>query len=379
MKKFVVIVSDAFRYEMAEELMERIAGTKHVANLSPMLAMLPTETKYCKPSLLPHNELRLVGNEMSVDGKVLTTIDERTAQLRKNLHDAACISYKDVMNYTNVMDQRPFFKEHPVVYIFHNTIDDYGHIGNVTDACAKAIDELATLVERLHASWNVVNVFVTADHGFLYNDITFAEKDKNSITEANIEKKTRYYLTIGDSPAEGIVKFPLAAVSSIKAPEIFYVATPEGTNRLAAPGGYEFAHGGASLQEMVVPLIYSRQKRSDKTEKVGVALMDHNLNMVSSRLKFRLIQSDAVSMNLTERTVVCQIFDDDKPVSEEKKVVLNSSDANNLNNRLFEVVMKAHGSCTKPMLRLKVWDEEQPLNPLITETVKNNTIIEQDF
>ena len=53
-KKVAVIVSDALRYEIAQELIGELAKSRHIASLKPALAMLPTETKYCKPALLPH-------------------------------------------------------------------------------------------------------------------------------------------------------------------------------------------------------------------------------------------------------------------------------------------------------------------------------------
>lgn len=110
---------------------------------------------------------------------------------------------------------------------------------------------------------NVANVLLTADHGFLYNDMKFEEKDKHSIKESAIEKKTRYYLTDSNDGFEDIVKSPLDKVSSIKSTTPLQVAVPIGTNRLAAPGGYNFAHGGASLQEMIIPVIRSQQKRTN--------------------------------------------------------------------------------------------------------------------
>lgn len=379
-KKLVVIVSDALRYEMAQELMDMMAGTKHVARLSPMLAMLPTETKYCKPALLPHNKLSLTGDNMTVDGKVLTTKEDRQALLQSYYPYAVCLNYEEIMDGSTVMSKRDLFKGNPLlVYIFHNTIDNAGHDGDVATACHRALNELKDLVEKLHASWNVVNVIVTSDHGFLYNDIPFEAKDKHSITEVSIEKKTRYYLTPSHGKIEGVSKFPLNKVSGISTTELIEVVVPDGTNRFAAPGGYQFAHGGASLQEMIVPVIYSRQQRSDKTEKVGVALMDHNLILVSSRLKLRLIQSDPVTMTRTERTVVCQVFDGDNPVTEPKSVKLTSTDATNLNNRLYEISLRQTVTDARSTLQLRIWDKDEPLNPLVTETVKNNTILEQDF
>lgn len=379
--KQVVIVSDALRYEVAAELMQQLAKEKHVATLSAYRTMLPTETKYCKPSLLPYHCLKLQGADMTVDGQVLTTTEQRTDHLTKYRDDAICVKYEDVMNGES-QSIRELFKR-PLVYIFHDTIDEASHSQSpfeVIAACRKAIEQLSVLVRRLHATWNVTNVLITADHGFLYNDMRFEEKDKHSVTDSDIEKKTRYYLTTNSSEVEGVVKFPMEAVAGIIAPDV-YVAVPLGTNRLAASGGYNFAHGGASLQEMIIPLIRSQQRRTNKTGKVGVALMSHNLTMVSSRLKFQLIQSEAVSMTVMERKIVCQIFLGDEALTSEWELVLNSTDAVNLNNRVYEVTMNLIKSVTNSVLELRVYDADDTgrLNPLIRETVKNNTMIEQDF
>lgn len=144
-------------------------------------------------------------------------------------------------------------------------------------------------------------------------------------------------------------------------------------------GGYQFAHGGATLEEMIVPVIYSKLKKVNKTEKVEATLMNHNLNMVSSRLKFNIIQSEAVSMTKMERVLICCVYDGDKKVTEEKTVTLNSPDKDNLNNRVFEVTLDLKVSNASSMLQLRIYDKDDPLNPIIKETVKNNTFIEQDF
>lgn len=378
--KQVVIISDALRYEVASELMQELAKEKHVATLIPYQAMLPTETKYCKPALLPHHLLELQGADMAVDGLILSTTEQRTQHLNKYKEGAICIKYEDVMN-GEVTAMRELFKR-PLVYIFHDTIDDASHSQNpfeVIHSCRKAIEQLTVLVKKLHASWNVSSVLITSDHGFLYNDKKFEDKDKHSINETAIEKKTRYYLTGSNAKVDGIVKFPIDEVSAITAAQPTFVAVPEGTNRLAAPGGYNFAHGGAALQEMIIPVIKSQQRRTDKTEKVNVSLMSHNLNMVSSRLKFQIIQSEAVSMTVMERRIICCIYNGDEPVTAEKEILLNSPDATNLNNRVYDVTMNLNKSVTSSVLQLRIYDVDDRLNPLVRETIKNNTIIEQDF
>ena len=360
--------------------MQELAKEKHIATLVPYKAMLPTETKYCKTALLPHRTLELQGAEMLIDGQVLVTTEQRTAHLARYKDGAVCVKYEDVMNGDQTSNRELF--KHPLVYIFHDVIDENSHPQNpfeIIRSCRTAINQLTALVKRLHATMNVANVVVTADHGFIYNDIRFEEKDKHSISEACIEKKTRYYLTNSMMQIDGIVKMPLEKVSGITSSSPTYVAVPVGTNRLAAPGGYNFAHGGAALQEMIIPVIRSRERQTDKTEKVGVSLMNHNLNMVSSRLKFHLIQSEAVSMTVMERKVVCQVFNGDNPVTIEKELLLNSADSANLNNRVFEVTLNLSKSVSSSVLQLRIYDVDDRLNPLIKETVKNNTMIEQDF
>lgn len=378
--KKVVIICDALRYEVAAELMQELSKEKHIAQLSAMRAMLPTETKFCKLALLPHRKLELQGAEMLVDGQLLTTIDQRTTHVNRYREGALCINYEDVMNGVS-MTVREIFKR-PLVYIFYNTIDEASHSQSpfeVINACRTAIEQLTVLVKRLHSSWNVTNVILTSDHGFIYNDMKFKEKDKHSLSEEFIEKKTRYYLTNNSGVVESVSKYPLDMVSAMITNEPTYVSVPTGTNRLAASGGYNFAHGGAALQEMIIPVIHSSRKRIDKTEKVGVSLMNHNLNMVSSQLKFQLIQTEAVNMTIIERAVSCCIYNGDKPVTIEKKVLLNSSDSDNLNNRVYDVTLNLNKSVTGSMLQLRICDIDDQLNPLIKETVKNNTIIEQDF
>lgn len=378
--KKVVIVSDALRFEVAKELMQELSKEKHMATISAMRAMLPTETKYCKLALFPHHSLEFQGKEMLVDGQVLNDVEKRTLHLNRYQENAICVNYEDIMNASQ-QTAREICKR-PLVYILHNTIDEASHTQSpfeVIRACRTAIEQLAVLIKRLHSTWNVTNVIVTSDHGFVYNDMVFEEKDKHSINEDYIEKKTRYYLTNNCSSSEGIAKYPIQAVSGIKSASETYVAVPIGTNRMAASGGYNFAHGGATLQEMILPVICSVRKKTEKTEKVGVSLMSHNLNMVSSQVKFHIIQTEAVSMTVMERKIVCCIYDGDEPVTMEKELTLDSPDSDNLNNRVYEMNLNLIKSVQSGMLQLRIYDVDDKLNPLLKETVKNNTIIEQDF
>jgi len=383
-KKVVVIVSDALRYEVAQELIGVLAKRKHIAHLNLGIAMLPSETKFCKPALLPHRELRLYGEEngtqnMGVDNRILDSTAKRTEQVDSYRSGAICVDYEVVGKYEQEKNREIF--KHPLVYVMHNAIDDKSHgatAKEVADSCRDAINELEMLVHKIHETYNVTEVYITSDHGFLFNDQDFKEKDKHKVTEEVLEKSSRYYLTTFADTVPGIVKFPLSEVSEMNA-EGIYVAVPEGTNRLAAPsGGYLFTHGGASLQELIIPVIVSRQERENTKPSVGVMVLDRNLSIQASRLRFKLLQTDAVSMDMNGRTVEVALYYNDQAVTPVKKFVLDNTDVI-LDNRKVLVDLTLNQNVDAKVLQLKVYDKDNPLNPLIKENVMNNTLIGNDF
>lgn len=376
--KTAVIISDALRYEMAVELMERLNGKKHVATLEPCLAMLPTETKYCKPSLLPHDELECTGTDMTVDGEVLTSTDQRTAHLKNYIDSALCITYKKLMSLSKT-EKRDVFKN-KLVYVFHGTIDDNCHGCNLTtyaSACKNAIDELVQLIAYIHDGGNVTEVYLTADHGYLYNDMFFEEKDKQGIKEEAVENTTRYFISENETVNTGITKFPLKSVSAMKGD--YYVGVPTGTNRLYQKGGdYQFAHGGASLQELVIPILHSKYKEFNTKHKVTVSLLEPVLTIASSRLKAHLVQGEAVSMAAQELTVECAVYVGDEAVTPVKVITLNSTDEEMGASRIFEVDLTVTQSAMSKIMQFKVFRQGDSLNPLIVKNIVNNTLIEQD-
>lgn len=383
-KKVVVIVSDALRYEMAEQLIEEMAKKHHIAKLNCGLAMLPTETKYCKPALLPHKSLKLYGNttdqNMSVDDKILSDTAKRSTHISNYKDGAICVSFSEVSEY--IQDKNREIFKHSLVYIFHDDIDNIGHRGTtkqITQACSQAIKELATLMYKIMSSYNVTEIYATADHGFLFNDIDFSDKDKHKIDEDTLERSTRYYLTCSDIKVQGIVKFPLTDVSGMENTENVFVATPEGTNRLAAPsGGYGFTHGGASLQEILIPVISCKQEREDIKQAVGVMLLNRNLSIQASRLRFDLLQTEPVNMDMKERKINIALYWNDNIVTAKKEITIDKTDQV-LDNRKYTMDLTLNQHVDAKVLQLKIYDDKDNLNPLIKENITNNTLIENDF
>ena len=132
------------------------------------------------------------------------------------------------------------------------------------------------------------------------------------------------------------------------------------------------------MQEMIIPVITSSLKKTSLKQKVNPILMTKNLSIVSSRLKFILIQDEAISGEFIEREIVCGLYENEELMCPEISMSLNSSDIN-LTNRQISIELILNKLTRGQILKLRVYDVEDLLNPLIEENVRNNTLIEQDF
>jgi hypothetical protein len=379
--KQVVIISDGLRYEVAQELYYEMAKSRHEASIDAVLGMLPSETEYTKCALLPHQSLRYADNTMLVDDQHLVSTEQRKKQVQKFVPNAHCVQMKEVLQ--NSKEQNRELVKYDLLVVFQDVIDEIGHKDDtekLTQACEQCVSELERAVRKLHDA-NSNSIWITSDHGFVFNDFQLGDTNKLKAIEDKgtvLEKKSRYILSTSDEQFHGIMRFPLEEVSGMTGN--INVAVPIGTVRIKASNtSYRYAHGGAALQEMIVPVLHSRNKDENKKEKVGVTILGQKLNMVSSRLKFKVIQSEAVDMNTVARTVACAVFDGDTAVTTEKKLTLNSTDAVNFNNRIFEVELTLSKPVTNRLLQLRIWDVDDKLNPLAKANVTNSTLIEPDF
>ena len=375
--KVAVVVSDALRYEVALEVMDRINADRGSVTMVAGIARLPSETKYTKAALLPHSSIEFaIGQNLRLDGdKATESTAEREKILQSHCADGRCVTAKD-LDQMGRDEKRELFK-HKVVYVFHGTIDDNGH-GDATGrdvarTCRAAVDELFSLIKTIQNTCNVNNLWLVADHGFLLCDRDIPDGAKIPVEDAEcpIEKSTRYYFTQKGDAIHGIAKFAL--------PGGAFVATPSGARRFKANGGYSFVHGGASLQEVVIPVMHSRLLGSGAYQargKVGVSILGADLRVQSSRLRFDILQNEAVSADVQERTVRCALYVESTPVSNVVEVKLDSHSAS-LDDRKKSVELVLTGSAPG-ILTLKVFGEVDSLNALAEKTVTNNTLIEHD-
>ena len=376
--KVAVVVSDALRYELALEVMDRLNAERGSVTMEVGIARLPTETKYTKSALLPHSSIEFALEQpLRLDGgKPAVTTADRQKVLQAHCADGLCVTAKELSGKTQA-EKREIFK-HKLVYVFHDAIDESGHGGGLTGQalatrCREAVDELVSLIRNIQNTCNVNHLWLVSDHGFLMCDRDVPDTEKIVVEDAeNAKEKTqRYYFTRNGDVLHGVVK--------VAVQDGWFAAMPAGTRRFKANGNYTFVHGGASLQEVVIPMMHSRLLGTDATrnrEKVGVTILGSVLQVQSSRLKFELLQNEAVSAEVQERTVRCALFADSGCVSSEVEVKLDST-SGSPDERKKSVELVLNGTAPG-ILTLKVFGVGDSLNALQEKTVTNNTLIEVD-
>ncbi|MDD5277350.1 MAG: BREX-1 system phosphatase PglZ type A [Methylovulum sp.] len=333
-KRVFVIISDAFRFEVAEELAQAINSNSRIkASLSSMLGVLPSYTGLGMAALLPHQRLAYKINsnlELVADGKPVSTTEQRGAYL--DPYAGAAIKAEDLLAMGKDKG-REFVRDRRLIYIYHDRIDLIGDKQSsetkTFEAAADTVIELAQLVKFIVNSLNGYNVLVTADHGFIYQESALAEADKSALSdkpEGTLLAKKRYLLGQGLRGNDKVWSGNTALTAGTEPEGSLDFWLPKGVNRFHFAGGARFVHGSAMPQEIVVPVITVRSTESElaKTKVVGISLLGASNKVVTNTQRFEFIQNEAVSERVLPRILVICLRDGDQPISNEQTITFDS-------------------------------------------------------
>lgn len=347
-KRIFVVISDAFRYEVAEELVQDInSKSRFKAKLSSQLGVLPSYTSLGMAALLPHETLAYKFNsnlDVMADGLPVSTIEQRSNHLGK--FGGVAIKAEDLLALGKDKG-REFVRDRRLVYVYHDRIDLIGDKqGSETktfEAAADTLTELSQLVGFIINSLNGSTVLVTADHGFIYQESPLEEADKSTLDakpEGTLRAKKRYLLGqgIGASSKAWCGNTALTAGTTPEGSLDFWV--PKGASRFHFAGGARFVHGSAMPQEIVVPVITVRESEAEhaKTRAVEFSLLGASNKVVTNTQRFEFIQTEPVSERVLPRTVLVGIRDGEKLISDEQKLTFDS-DSQLLDERKRSVIL----------------------------------------
>ena len=337
-QKVVVIISDAFRYEVAEEALREIRKLNRFdAELSAIIGALPSYTQLGMAALLPHQSLSFKGDGALIlaDGEETSGLAARGKLLAKGRKGdrSKVISFEDMMNMRSDAGKE-LFRNHDIVYVYHNHIDAIADKAATEDrlpeAAQKAIEDLTTLVRKL-TSANFSNILITADHGFLYQHRAL---DETSYSIADLQgdeiivRNRRYVIGRGLEPTPGMTKF---SAEQLGLSGNMDVLISNSVNRLRRQGaGARFVHGGASLQEIVVPVLRVGKRRKSDLAQVEVQIIISGKSQITSgQIAVTLYQAQAVSEKIQSRALLAGIYAlDDTLISDEHQLTFDFTSGN---------------------------------------------------
>ncbi len=312
--KIAVIISDALRYEIGEELARIIQEEdRYTAELDPMLACLPSYTQLGMAALLPHTSKIIVkdGN-VQLDGQSAAGTENRAKILARNSKEQATAVKASEFLQMSRDESRELAKACHVLFVYHNQIDAAGDKleteERVFDAAEDALPELLTILKKL-AGANFSNILITSDHGFIHQNQPL-EKSEFSAEDVQggeiIVRNRRFVVGKGFKPNRSMKEFSAHALGL---EGNFSVMIPKSINRLRLQGsGSRYVHGGASLQEVVLPLIKVNKKRASDLRPVDVDVINAASVITAGQLSVAFYQSEPVSGKTSARTLRAGIF-----------------------------------------------------------------------
>ncbi|WP_170339702.1 BREX-1 system phosphatase PglZ type A [Ruegeria arenilitoris] len=320
-QKVAVIISDALRFEVAEECLREIRKLNRFdAELKPMLSSLPSYTQLGMAALLPNKDLSLVpdgsGTVLSFGEPTQGTANRQKILAKGRDGDRVKAMKNEDFMALRTDEGKELFRDHDTLYIYHNRIDAVGDKLQTEDrlpeAAEGAIEDLTKLVRKL-SSANFSNILITADHGFIYQHRALDESDFSVAEPAGDEilvRNRRFVIGRGLKENSGMKKFSsqdLGLTGEID------VLVPNSINRLRVKGaGSRFVHGGASLQEVIIPVLRVGKQREADVDQVEVRIIVSGRNLISSgQTAITLYQEQPMSEKRQPRQLLAGIYSAD--------------------------------------------------------------------
>lgn len=343
-----VVISDALRFEVAAELSEVLSHTtKGKATLEAVQAVFPSITKFGMAALLPGKELTISDKmEVSLDGISTGSTANRSAILNAANPDSVAVTYTDLLQMKKI-ERRALVQGKEIVYIYHNTIDAIGDKPatetKVFEACDAAISELNAILRIIVNDLSGINIFITADHGFLYTYKPLEESQKisrHTFSGEFYELGRRYALVPLETSADYLL--PVKTEREIGGIPMKGYA-PQDTVRIKVQGGGDnYVHGGISLQEMVVPVIVYKGMRSGYKQYVevqnpGLSLISESRKVSNLIFSLDFLQKQPVGEKVQASSYTLHFTDDvGVPVSDTQTVIADKT-SSNASERVFRV------------------------------------------
>ncbi len=390
--KIAAIISDAFRFEAAHDLFKHLQrDSKNEVAITAMLTGLPSNTKFGMSNLLPRSKgVEAVYDDnknalsIRIGGISTEGLANRRAILKQISEQNEVITDVALMNM-NEETGRGFFNlendEDPkVVYIYHNEIDETGDSKKSESRSFESVESTILYLHRVLKKLNSLNVYqiwITADHGFIYNERKLRDSDYEDLPKIAGETDIRFVLS-----KTGTIN--LSDTTNLETD--VKITLPRGINRFRKQGSsMQYVHGGTSLQELIVPVIRYSRARLDKFSTVKVRLLNEDkLTIQANALKLLFLQEQAIGNQLKPSKWSVGLFDMSglKRLSTEEEEIVFDSDSPTPTGRMKTLTLRLNTEGSRSNFSyLYIYDlvgDPKRLNPKVKKRIDFDTLMEID-
>lgn len=364
-ERVIVIISDAFRYEVGKELVERFKYDEKVeAKIKPQIGVLPSYTSLGMAALLPNKSIEITADyEVYVDGKPTNNLIERNTILQSKNSKSDCIQYDELIKMKK-QEMREFFAGKEIIYIYHNQIDARGDELNTEDevfvACYEAMEEIEDIIKKLTNNISATRFIVTSDHGFIYTRNRNKESDKIDRFFEKEDKINRRFI-ISENSYDILGTKNMIVSDVLENYDERIITTPLTSNIFKIQGGGQnFVHGGSSPQEIIVPVIEIKTiTGAVEVDKVKISLISMISKITSLLLSLDFVQQEPVSDIIKPATYKISFVDKDGELISNEEIYTAKSKSKDSSDRIFNLKFR---------LRNKKYSTNEEYYFVITDT-----------
>jgi len=389
--KTVVIISDALRYELGFELYnDLLADSKNNVSIEPCLASIPSYTNLGMSNLLPNSGITVEKGDADLVFKInekTTVSTNREKILQMSEPESATLDFTQLKKMSK-NEKRAFFKDYRVTYIYHDWIDVIGDKKRTEyetfEATTKAIEDIKWMIRNISGELGIAHVYVTSDHGFLFNHTELQESSREVLPKAKGYNRDHVRFVVSDEFEGKVDGYKMNMKDTTNIDTDLQIAVPRAINRYRKQGnvGVQFVHGGASVQELLTPVVKFYKNKKELLQVVTFKRIDQTDKITSGSLKITLLQDQPVSNESKSAEVIFGLYSDTGELfSNEVKVHFNST-SSNPRERMFDVILTLNSvGSNASFCYLKAFDQQDKakLNPLgSNDLIKISSLMEID-
>lgn len=261
-EKVAYFVIDAFRYEMAADLVEEMQGPGTVVELRPRLAELPTITavgmNVLAPvatggRLSPALESGSFGGFRTGEFTVRGPEDRARAMGERSGAHVVALKLAEICE-AEAGALRRRLGPATLILVHSQEIDEAGELGLGIRTFEGTLRDLKAALHHLLAA-GVKQFVLTADHGFLLQD----ETTREHVYGTKRDPDRRHVLADEPRREAGAAYVALDALGYEKAPG-YLIFREDTTVYATGRGGAAFVHGGNSPEERIIPVLTVRRR-----------------------------------------------------------------------------------------------------------------------